>query len=202
MSSGTEVANAAIAAGAGLGTARKNWVPPVLGLALDEDWTRACGQPLRQQSWRQPVPVAWRCIGQLTPISFIARSHERAQGMPEKPVMPHVSPAIAGWAESTATTMTETNWRNFFISLEKSITQFQARSVRHIMNKSAALLCRRQRAHRHQHIVLAHDQGGGVQGGQLEAVAVGDGVGGAGLHAVAAEDAAVVVDVIDLGVAL
>ncbi len=38
--------------------------------------------------------------------------------------------------------------------------------------------------------------------GQLEAVAVGDGVGGAGLHAVAAEDAAVVVDVVDLGVAL
>ena len=33
-------------------------------------------------------------------------------------------------------------------------------------------------------------------------MAVGDGVGGAGFDAVAAEDAAVVVDVVDLGVAL
>ena len=54
----------------------------------------------------------------------------------------------------------------------------------------------------HQHVFLAHDQGGGVEAGQLEAVAVGDGVGGAGFDAVAAEDAAVVVDVVDLGVAL
>ena len=55
---------------------------------------------------------------------------------------------------------------------------------------------------RHQQVFLAHDQGGRVQAGQLEAVAVGDGVRGAGLDAVAAEDAAVVVDVVDLGVAL
>ena len=33
-------------------------------------------------------------------------------------------------------------------------------------------------------------------------MAVGDGVGGAGFHAIAAEDAAVVIDVVDLGVAL
>src|ERR1039457_2917479 len=65
-----------------------------------------------------------------------------------------------------------------------------------------ALLRRRQRAHRHQHVFLAHDEIGGVQGGKLEAVAVGDGVGGAGFNAVAAEDAAVVVDVVDLGIAL
>ena len=64
------------------------------------------------------------------------------------------------------------------------------------------LFCRRQRAHRHQHVFLAHDQVGGVQRGQLEAVSVGDGVGGAGFDTVAAEDAAVVVDVVDLGVAL
>jgi len=42
-------------------------------------------------------------------------------------------------------------------------------------------------------------QVGGVQRGLLEAMAVGDGIGGAGFHAVAAEDAAVVVDVVDLG---
>ena len=60
----------------------------------------------------------------------------------------------------------------------------------------------RQRAQRHQHIFLAHDQVGGVQGGQLEAMAVCDGVGGAGLDTVAAEYAAVVVNVVDLGVAL
>src|SRR5208283_3552295 len=40
------------------------------------------------------------------------------------------------------------------------------------------------------------------QGGQLKAVAVSDRVGGAGLNAITAEDAAVVVDVVDLGVAL
>jgi hypothetical protein len=64
------------------------------------------------------------------------------------------------------------------------------------------LFCRRQRRDRHQHVFLAHDQIGSVQRGQLETVTVGDGVGGAGFNAVAAEDAAVVIDVIDLGVAL
>jgi hypothetical protein len=56
--------------------------------------------------------------------------------------------------------------------------------------------------HRHQQVFLAHDEGGGVETGEFEAVAVGDGVGGAGLDTVAAEDAAVVVDVVDLGVTL
>src|SRR5271157_2876847 len=60
----------------------------------------------------------------------------------------------------------------------------------------------RERRDRHQHVFLAHDQIGGVQRGQLKAVAVGNGVGGAGFNAVAAEDAAVVIDVVDLGVAL
>jgi len=60
----------------------------------------------------------------------------------------------------------------------------------------------RERRERDQHVFFAHDEIGGVQSGQLEAVAMGDGVGGAGFNAVAAEDAAVVVDVIDLGVAL
>ena len=54
----------------------------------------------------------------------------------------------------------------------------------------------------YEQIFLAHDERGGVERGELEAVAMGDGVGGAGFDAVAAEDAAVVVDVIDLGIAL
>ena len=49
---------------------------------------------------------------------------------------------------------------------------------------------------------LAIDQVGYVVAGQLEPVAVGDGVGGAGLHAVTAKDAAVVVNVINGGVPL
>ena len=64
------------------------------------------------------------------------------------------------------------------------------------------LLGRGQRFDRQEHVFFAHDEVGGVEGGQLEAVAVGDGVGGAGFNTVAAEDAAVVVDVVDLGVAL
>ncbi len=54
----------------------------------------------------------------------------------------------------------------------------------------------------HKHVLFAHDEVGGVQACQLKAVSVGDGVGGAGLDAVSAEDAAVVVNVVDLGVAL
>jgi len=49
---------------------------------------------------------------------------------------------------------------------------------------------------------FAIDQVAGVEGGKFKAVAVGNGVRGAGLDAVSAEDAAVVVDVVDLGVAL
>ncbi len=66
----------------------------------------------------------------------------------------------------------------------------------------ATLFCRRQSAQWDQHVFLAHDQVGSVQGGELKTVAVGDGVRGAGLDAIAAKDAAVVVDVVDLGVAL
>jgi hypothetical protein len=55
---------------------------------------------------------------------------------------------------------------------------------------------------RHQHVFFAHDQIGGVQAGEFESVTMGNGVGGAGLDAVAAEDAAVVIDVVDLGIAL
>src|SRR6476646_10466018 len=53
-----------------------------------------------------------------------------------------------------------------------------------------------------QHHLLAVHQIGGVEGRQLETVAVSDGVGRTGLDTISAENAAVVVDVVDLGIAL
>ena len=52
-----------------------------------------------------------------------------------------------------------------------------------------------------EQVFLAIDHVGDVVGGEFEAVTVGDGVGGASLDAVAAEDAAGVVNVVNLGVA-
>src|SRR5690242_10163718 len=60
---------------------------------------------------------------------------------------------------------------------------------------------RRARRQRSEQVLLALDQGGGVEAGGLESMPVGDGVGGTGLDTVAAEDAARVIDVVDLGVA-
>jgi hypothetical protein len=51
-------------------------------------------------------------------------------------------------------------------------------------------------------IFFAHYQAGGIEAGKLEAVAMRDSVGRAGLNTIATEDAAVVVDVVDLGIAL
>jgi hypothetical protein len=51
-----------------------------------------------------------------------------------------------------------------------------------------------------EELFLAIDHGVDVVGGELEAVSVSDGVGGAGFDAIAAENAAGVVDVVDLGV--
>src|SRR5262245_31557961 len=53
-----------------------------------------------------------------------------------------------------------------------------------------------------EHILLTLNESGGIEAGNLEAMPVGDCVGGASFHAVAAEDTAVVVDVVYLGVAL
>ena len=53
-----------------------------------------------------------------------------------------------------------------------------------------------------QHLLFAVNQIAGVKGRDFEPVPVGDGIGGTGFHAVAAEDASVVVDVVDLGIAL
>src|SRR5437773_2422033 len=61
---------------------------------------------------------------------------------------------------------------------------------------------RMRRADRHEKLFLAIDKVRGVERGELEAVAVRDGVGGASLDAVSAEDAAVVIDVVHRGVAL
>ena len=52
-----------------------------------------------------------------------------------------------------------------------------------------------------EHLLLAVNQIAGIKGGQLKAVAMRDGIGGAGLDTIAAKNAAIVVDVIDLGVA-
>jgi hypothetical protein len=53
-----------------------------------------------------------------------------------------------------------------------------------------------------EELLLAIEQAGDVVGGQLEAVAVGDGIGRTGFHTVAAEDTPRIVDVIHLGVPL
>jgi hypothetical protein len=55
--------------------------------------------------------------------------------------------------------------------------------------------------HGYQQSFFAINQVAGIERRQFKAMAVGDGVSGAGFNAIAAEDAAVVVDVIDLGVA-
>ena len=51
-------------------------------------------------------------------------------------------------------------------------------------------------------MLLAVNQGVGVVSGDLKAVAVSDGIAGAGLHTIATEDAPVVINVVDLGVTL
>src|SRR5437868_779715 len=60
----------------------------------------------------------------------------------------------------------------------------------------------RARRNRDQHLLLAVNQGGGVVAGDLESVSMGNGVGGARLHAIAAKDATVVIDVVNLGITL
>src|SRR5215470_17551540 len=55
---------------------------------------------------------------------------------------------------------------------------------------------------RRQHILLALNQRSRIVTGGLKAVPVGNRIGGARLYAIAAEDTAVVIDVVDAGVAL
>jgi len=58
------------------------------------------------------------------------------------------------------------------------------------------------RRYRNQHLFFANDQSGAVVAGKLEPVAVRDRVGGAGLYAIAAKNAAAVIDVVDACVSL
>src|ERR1700744_4843994 len=60
----------------------------------------------------------------------------------------------------------------------------------------------RQLRGRYQEVFLAHDKISRVEAGELESMAVGDGVGRACFDTVSTEDATVVVDVVDLGVTL
>ena len=53
-----------------------------------------------------------------------------------------------------------------------------------------------------EHLLFAVDQVAGVKAGEFEAVSVGDGICGTGLDAISAENTSVVVDVVNLGVAL
>lgn len=53
-----------------------------------------------------------------------------------------------------------------------------------------------------EHVFLAHHQAGSVERGEFEAMSVGDGIGGASFDAIPAEDATVVIDVVDLRIAL
>src|SRR6185312_1907078 len=53
-----------------------------------------------------------------------------------------------------------------------------------------------------QHLFFAIYQIAGIEGSQLKSVAVRDGVGRAGFHAISAKDAAVVINVVNLGIAL
>src|SRR5450631_2645842 len=59
-----------------------------------------------------------------------------------------------------------------------------------------------KRGNRQKHVFFAHYQAGRVERSKLETVAVGDGVRRTGFNAIAAKDAPVVIDVVDLGVAL
>ena len=53
-----------------------------------------------------------------------------------------------------------------------------------------------------QQLLLAVNQVAGIESGEFKSVAVGDGIGRTGFHAVSAKNAAVIVNVVDLGVAL
>jgi hypothetical protein len=121
MPSAGGIAKAATPTSAAFACAPKSWVPAVLGLAFDTDRTTAGGHPLRQHSCRHPEPAPWRCIGQLMPIWAIAMSIAGVQATREGTEIPHVSPAIAGCAVSTATRATPTSCKTFFIRLRKTI---------------------------------------------------------------------------------
>ena len=52
-----------------------------------------------------------------------------------------------------------------------------------------------------EHLLFAVDERGGIVAGELEAMAMSDRVSWTGFNAIAAENTAIVIDVVDLGVA-
>ena len=71
-----------------------------------------------------------------------------------------------------------------------------------VYNLARGQICHGRGArHRRQHIFFAHHHGGGVQRGKFKSMPMRNGVRRARFNAIAAEDAAVVIDVVDLGVA-
>src|SRR5215831_4729944 len=85
--------------------------------------------------------------------------------------------------------------------LNYPITKCLSSLLRHHHRLLRSQRLARVRGHGNQQRFFAIDQVAGVERGQLESVAVGNGICRAGLNTIPAEDAAVVVDVIDLGVA-
>lgn len=70
---------------------------------------------------------------------------------------------------------------------------------RGLLHEARALFDRGLGGSEFEKLFLAEDHRVDVVGSELESVSVSDGVGGAGFHAIAAKDAAGVVDVIDTG---
>src|SRR4051812_37706813 len=87
-----------------------------------------------------------------------------------------------------------------------SICSLMALNTERLMRSGGHFICHDRwfgaRRYRNKHVLLPLDQRGRIVAGHLETVAVRDGVGGAGLHAVAAKNTPVVIDIVDLGVAL
>jgi len=83
-------------------------------------------------------------------------------------------------------------------------------TARHHLRRSAPIhvgliendVCTHMRWSRGEHLLLAHDQIGRVEARQFESVAMRDGVRRAGLDTISAENASVVIDVVNPGIAL
>ena len=89
----------------------------------------------------------------------------------------------------------------------KTIKDQPATGVNSALGEDFSLIFRRLHGvwklrRRNEQVFLAHNEIGGVQRGEFKAMVMGDGIRGACLDAIAAEDAAVIVNVVDLGVAL
>jgi hypothetical protein len=160
--------------------------------------------PCEQQSIEQPDATIPLAIGQSGPMPAIAIG----QPVVQTAFWPTTQNEAASAGCTTRRTIARTaakcaiRFIGCFDFIELGRIGQCARSHRNREARRALLLAGRQRFHRNQHVFLAHHQIGGVQRGELKTVAVGNGIGRTSFNAVSAEDAAVVVDVVDLGVAL